>query len=304
MSHCKLPFLLIAITVASPAIAGEAHLGANTVATGGASAALTRENAAVTASPGTLALTERYDGMGFGSLGPGLDYRAGASAVDSRTGPVAFGLAYRRSHNNLPVTDQDQPGWLVDGAQATNKEQSHDVTIALAVPISDRMFSVGVNGTLLWWKRERRGKGFSGNLDVGFAAAPSKYFTASLTGRNLIYIIEDEDMPVGGVLGLRAGDREIFHGVADIEYSVPYGLSVRTGVDGSAGPTRLRGGYAWDAELSQHHVTWGLGMENTAGAFEYAMRIPVTNNNHGFAGILHTISFRVYPPPLEPPAPR
>ena len=60
--------MLLALT--SPAFAGEAHLGANTVATGGASTAYPSDNSAVSASPGMLALTERYDGMGFAALGP------------------------------------------------------------------------------------------------------------------------------------------------------------------------------------------------------------------------------------------
>ena len=103
-----LPLLL---SITSPALASEAHLGANTVATGGASTAYPSDNSAVSASPGMLALTERYDGMGLASLGPGLDYRLSGSAVDSRTARTAFGLSYRRTQNNLPLTSADLPGW-------------------------------------------------------------------------------------------------------------------------------------------------------------------------------------------------
>ncbi|TNE91471.1 MAG: hypothetical protein EP330_05115 [Deltaproteobacteria bacterium] len=294
----------LTLVVGSPAVASEAHLGANTVATGGASTALPKDNSAITGSPGAMALVERYDGMGFGSIGPASALRYGLSAMDSRTGSVAFGIAYRRGQVNLPITDADLPGWIEPGTEPTNKEFTHDLTVALGAPIADRKLSVGVNGTFLWWKRERRGQGFSGNADLGIAAAPHELFSAALTGRNLLFMLDDEDMPLAGVLGLRVGSVDTVHGLVDVEVAEGSGLTLRAGVDGSAGPSRMRAGYAWDGVLEQHQVSWGLGIENEAGAFEYAMRVPLTNNDRGVGGLLHTISVRVYPPPLEPEMPR
>lgn len=270
----------------------------------GASSALIGDNSAVTGSPALIALTERYDGLGFGVLGPVGGFEGGLSAVDSRTSAVAMGLAYRRAQISLPVTDDDLPGWLVPGEEPTNREFSDDLTLAVAVPMADRVVSLGVNGTFLWWKRERRGRGFSGNLDLGLALAPHELVTVALNGRNLLYMVEDEDLPMSGVLGLRVGDREAFQGLMDLSYSEGSGLTGRFGLDGSVGPTTYRAGYAWDALASQHQVTWGLGVVNEAGGFEYAMQVPVTGNPHGFAGVVHVVSVRVSPPPLEPELPR
>jgi hypothetical protein len=296
--------LLLLGSAGSVAHAGEVHAGANVVGAGGASTALIGDNSAVTGSPAMLALTERYDGLGLGTLGPVGALSAGLSAVDSRTNTLALGLAYRRGQISLPLTEDDLPGWVVPGEEPTNREFSDDLTLALAVPLADRKVSIGLNGTMLWWKRERRGRGFTGNLDLGLAIAPAELFTVALNGRNLLTMVKDEDLPLAGVLGVRVGDREALQGLIDVSLQAGSGASLSFGLDGSTGPATYRVGYAWDGLSQQHRATWGLGVINEAGGFEYAMQVPVTGNPHGFAGVVHAISVRITPPPFEPEMPR
>ena len=119
---------------------------ADSLAMGGAVTADAHASGALLASPATLALEPRYD-LYFGArLGGTDDWLLQTEARDSRSGPVALGLAYTRRMANPPPEVGDLPGWRLEGETLENPLTESTIALGAGTSLLDRRLAVGLSG--------------------------------------------------------------------------------------------------------------------------------------------------------------
>lgn len=126
------PFVVVAVFCACFFVGGRAHaqdfVGARALALGEAYRAIATGNDAIYFNPAGLPLLKRYslEGQYFMNLVEET-HQADISVVDSKTNPLAVGIAY-----------------TFQGSELTKRATlQHTATLAVAYPIFDRLFSVG-----------------------------------------------------------------------------------------------------------------------------------------------------------------
>ena len=284
--------VLVLLTSALPVLAhaGEEDLAGHTLAMGGAATALPSDNAAIGVNPAALALDERYDVHGHAAAGGGRGWNFCASVVDSRTSAVAFGLSYSYRFGDVAFTDDDLPGWIADGELPTNVKRTHTVGVGLAVPFADRRVAVGIGGAVRRYDHDRNGDVWTGDLDVALAATPAPGLTLGLAARDLLPFDHPDDpdpVLVGGV-GYQAGPVRL---AGDLGVLLETGdLRGALGIEAAVDIVRVRTG--WRAGEAPA-LTWGLGVLNEQGGFDYAMAIPL-DEPLTVGGLTHVLSFRLF----------
>jgi len=290
--------LIVAALIAdsSSALAGDDANAANTLGAGGATAAHPTDNSAVSVNPANLGLVERYDLDAFLRIDPDTGWGWGISVVDSRTS-FPLGLSYRRSSDDMPFTEEDLPGWIANGRYPANVKRYHDFTAAVALPLVSERLSMGLNTTLVFANHDRLGRSFTGNLDLGLAAAPTRGLSVGLVGRNLIPLADQPELPASLLAGVRydlvdVGAVEVD---ADVRFEEPGALplSLRAGVEGRVQTVRPRVGWQWSGPTEQHWLCWGIGSENEVGSLDYAMAIPL-RSGLSFTAITHMLTLRFF----------
>jgi hypothetical protein len=294
----KLPVLAVfaALLVAIPARAGDDFQGANIEALGRAAVANPTDNSTISLNPGAMALAERYDVSGWFDLGPTGDLEWGISALDSRTAPIAFGVSWRRTVAEPPITLAEMPGWVQPGVAVPNVKRTHEVTIAIAGPIDDRKFSVGVNGTVIIRHDDRGGNAVNGNADVGAAWQIDKEWAVGLAGRNLIPLKGQVGLDTGITAGVHYERKDIAAWAFDLDWQTSgqpvFPLSFRLGGEALVSAFRPRLGYRFDGATGTHWLVPGIGGENDSGAIDYALAIPLSGATR-WKDLVHTFSVRV-----------
>ncbi len=278
---------------AAPAHAGDAVLGANTLAAGSAVAADGYDNAGITVNPGLIALHQRYDfhaHLGYGAA-RGLGW--GASVVDARTSEVvALGFAYAGDKFSPELTDDEAPGWVPVGATVTNVKRNHDFTLALAGQLFERKLSLGLAGNLGTFNHDRGGSGVQGDMDAGVGIVPHELVTIGLSAQNVLPLEGSTGRDMRFLGGVRlendtAGGIEFDGGYAPEARDNPLLLSA--GGEAMLASGRLRAG--WRLDDAVNHLTAGLGVQTAGGAFEYAFEMPLVAGV-GLGSTLHTLGIR------------
>lgn len=267
---------------------------ANVAATGTLGIAEHADNSAVSANPGALGLTERYDIQGMFRYGPSKDMRWNVSAADASTNSfLSFGFAYNGGVTQPDFLPEELPGWEVTGTEPVNTKSTHDLTFALATPFLDRRMSMGLNGTLSIFDNAILGKGTTGNMDFGIAGQPIEALTIGLVARNVLPVAEQYDRPASLGLGVRGGLEGTISGVAEIDYRFEHvqqsALDVRFGAEAGWRALRLRAGTGWSGDTDSWSFSWGIGGRNDTGSLDYAMWIPLSDLQ-GLGDITHGLS--------------
>jgi len=294
----KLPLLaaFAALVVANPARAGDDFQGANVEAMGRAVVANPTDNATITHNPGVMGLAERYDLGGWFDLGPTGDLEWGVSALDSRTAPVAFGLSWRRTVAEPPITLDEMPGWVQPSVTVPNVKRTHEITAAVAVPIDDHKFSVGLNGTLILRNDDRGGKTVNGDTDLGAGWQIDESWAVGLVGHNLLPVKGQADLPTGVTAGVHFEKSNIAAWAFDLDWqtsgSPVFPLSFRLGGEALANAFRPRLGYRFYGATGTHCLIPGIGGENESGAIDYSLAIPLSGATR-LKDLIHTFSVRV-----------
>lgn len=278
------------------ALAGDDFYGANLEGMGRAAVGNPAETASLSLNPGAIALTERYDFEGIVAVGPtgGLEWTL--AALDARTAPIGFGIAWRRTIARPPITLDEMPGWIVPGEEIPNKKRSHEITVALAVPALDRSLSFGVGGTLILRNDDRGGKSTTGNVDVGGAYMIDDQWTVGVAGRNLVPLPEHPDLATGITAGVHFREEFLASWAFDVDAQLggdpEFPMSFRTGGELTVNAFRPRLGYRFEGLDTTHWITPGVGGENESGAIEYALAVPLIGRLR-FKDLVHTFSLRV-----------
>ena len=118
----KLPLIAVfaaflAALSASPALAGDDFYTARAEGLGRATLADPYGNTTLSTNPGMMGILERYYFHGAYRIGPTSDMEWSFSALDARTAPVAFGIAYRGTFEKPPITLDEMPGFIVPGEE-------------------------------------------------------------------------------------------------------------------------------------------------------------------------------------------
>jgi len=265
-------FLFVVALLIKPAMAGDDLLTPDGIAVGAALVANPFDNGASMVNPATAGLTDRYDIGAF--VGAGTEFEVAGSVVDANTSSTALALAFRRITTNPAYTDDDLPGWVVDGELPPNFKRYTEFQGAVSYPFLDRDFVIGVGGTVATYDNDRDGTGWTGNVDVGLAGRAGEFVTMGLVGRNLLPFDSPRDTPTGVLAGVRLGDPRI--GGIEVDGGAQFdgGITpdVRAGGEVVADIVRIRAG--WNM-TDQHAITGGLGFFNEAGGFSYGIRVPV-----------------------------
>ncbi len=293
---CRKPLLLLSLLLApATAAAADDVAAANVSAMGGAAAGRNADNSAVTVNPGALPLARRYDFDGHFSYGPSTDMTWSGSVVDTQTNDhVSFGVTYLGRILQLraedlvagfagrfcePFLDDELPGWFETGVDPVNTKQIHGFTIGIATPLWDRRIGLGLSGRMDVFDSAARGTGVTGNMDVGLGFAPIPALSFGIAGRNVLPVADQSDTPTAVVGGAHVAFPPWFAATADFQWQTeqvavaPY--TIGAGLEGGVASVRARTGYRYDGTFGTHNYTWGLGLENDAGAIDYSMSIPV-----------------------------
>lgn len=250
---------------------------ADGLALGGAVAADGRSPASFLFSPATMALEARYDVYAGARLGYKDDWLFQVQARDSRTGPVALGMAWAMRTASPPPETEDLPGWRGADEELENPVEETAMALGLGGAVLQRRLAFGVSGL-----RYGRDSAFTEpenryDAGVGVAYRPLAPLTLSVGAANLVDLFDDSDkappLTAAGGVGLRSSIASAF-AAADLDLSAPserLPLSWRAGGELTLldGGLPLRAGLHRDAALDTTFLSLGLGLSATMGGLDY-----------------------------------
>lgn len=290
----------------APASQGaEAVVGADLAAQGGAAAAASDRNAAITVNPGLIALHDRYDINGQFRYGPDALTQWAVGAVDTRTSRwLSLGLMYVGDRSEPALRTSELPGWTTPGDTPPNVRRHHDFTLAGAVQGWDRRFAVGLSGTFSIYNHDRHGAGSTGNIDAGIGARPTDWLDLGVAGRNLVPVNDVGDLVLTVVGGARVhGDPGSI--LAEVEWretDLGSPLTFAGGGELPLGETaRLRLGHRYEGPTERHKVTGGLGLGNDSGSVDFGVQVPVGADLDVLGGTAFLISVNLAAPRVDEP---
>ncbi|MBN2800096.1 MAG: hypothetical protein JXX28_13205 [Deltaproteobacteria bacterium] len=273
---------LATLSLSASSLAGEiAHLSGL-----GGAVALPGDTAAMYDNPAALALEERYDLLGWGSLAPSGDREGGLAVHDARSGAFALGLSLRLDHRTPAWTDADLPGWVADGVLPSNTRRGREGAFAVALPLLDRRLTLGIGGLAQQMERDSADPEWMGEASVGVAGRLGAGLTVGVSGQGLLpHSLSGRDPATwtGGV-------RYLLDGVGAIAGSA--GLDVAGAPRGALGlearPGQVRARAGWRYQEGGHALQGGVGVENEAGALDYGITVPL-----GGGEAIHGLSIRI-----------
>lgn len=272
-------FLLgLAVCLVPVAARADPTQGARSAALGGTTLADNKDNAAIVSSPGVVALSERYDVAVQGAWAPvDQNLEGSASVLDSKEAAFTLGVAYRYRTWEAPLTDADLPGWSLVDEEVTNRKRSHDIGVALGVPLKKDVVAIGINGALAFTSHDRQDAGIYASPGVGFGWQPKKDILVALSARGLVPGKMQQEMPFVGGVGFQARADGI--GSFRVEGDWQLGetvrpWSIRVGAEKEIKSGRFRLGYREDGPLGRHVLTVGAGADNDSGGLDLAVEVP------------------------------
>lgn len=247
----------------------------DTLAMGSTGVAAPHANSMITANPGGIGLADRYTfSLGGSYGGRGLHYNIGA--IDTKTSPVAFGLIYSGDQYHPSFQDHELPGYAVQGQELSNRKRTHDFSAALAIPLLDHRFSVGLGGSFSYFNNDRQGKGVTGNVHLGLAFKPHQAVNVGLSARNLLPVNDPAlTRPLEFLGGVYVGDRDLggiaIEGGARPEFAKPVVLAA----GGELLPDKAAVRAGWRYESGIHNLTVGAGGGNDDARVDLGLLVPV-----------------------------
>ncbi len=276
---------------------GQDQLLASDLGQGGAHLANPRTVSTILDAPATLGLVTRYH-LGFsGRLGPLRERQFAIGAMDSGTTKVAAGFAVSRMVHEDGLQAEDLPGWIPEGEVIEEQEARLRVGAGVALPLLDRVISLGIAG---WY--DNRGVP-DGNADHGGNITAS--FAANLADERVIFSAQGENLlpwrlyyaPLKATSGLRLQVPEAAAIEADI--SVPMGATRQTvganvGLELIAAKlVAVRGGWERASESGEDRICGGLGLVSPRGGIDYGMRFPLGRDPTERLDSWHSLSLRI-----------
>ena len=290
----------------APSQAAEGVVAANLGAMGGAAAAASEDNAAITVNPGLLALHERYDLHGHFQYGPSAVSQWGASVVDSRTSKwLTLGFYYAGDRGNPPIRTEDLPGWTLPGETPTNLRRHHNLTMGAATHAFQRRLSFGLSGTWAIFNHDLQGSGSTGNMDAGIGARPTDWLDLGVAGRNLVPVDDIGVLPMTFVGGARVHGRPGAL-LADVEWreEVTRNSPITVAAGGEVlirEAACVRAGWRLDGPLNEHRLTTGVAATGPAGSLDLAFELPVAPQGPTIDGLSFIVSVHLAAPKAEDP---
>ena len=279
-SAARLALLLGAVAQgwAGPAAAEEPVLAA-AAGVGYATRASPSDNSVIELNPGALSLNPRYTAaVGFDYYGRLSSKRLTSTAMDSRTGKWALGVAYTLRWFEVPFDPVADMAWRDTGADdPEDKRTYHRVVIATAYGIAQRRINVGISAKILRFQKDLWEDSTHVTLDVGAVFLPAANVAIVVVGNNLVPTHEASDPRtlVSGLAVTLGPVRLEADAVIDFD-TPPEGVWVDLNAGGEIrlmSLVALTAGYASDGGFRDSFVTWGAGLELQKFAVRYAMRI-------------------------------
>ena len=257
---------------------GNEQTTARSAALGGAVRGIGPDITGLFANPANIAATRVYHLGAIAAIWPEANRQTyGAAAVDSVTSKMAGGLAGT-------YTIQDPEGL---------KRKATDIRLALAFPVSDKLF-FGATGKYLKLRQDGLGpfgKSYaSGGLpsdsiisgftfDAGVMARPTEMLSIGLLGTNLTNAGNGfRPLGFGGGVGVGTRDFSVEGDVAaDFTTYEKTKLKYMAGLELLAADRfPLRGGYRYDDGQKTHAVSGGVGYLDQQFAIEASVRRTVS----------------------------
>lgn len=277
--------LAFALPIAGSAIAADTGLPtADALAMGGAVIADAHAGSALLVSPAALALEPRYD-LYFGArLGGADDWLIQTEARDSRTGPLALGVAYTRRMANPPPDIDDLPGWVVAGEDLENPLTENTIALGLATSLWQRQLCVGLSAARYARDTALTDPDASYNLGFGLSSHPLAALDLAVSASDLLSLARggDPDHPTTLHAGIGGHLDELARAVASVSANLDPSadglpLSWAVGAEATladqALPLRL--GFNHDAALATNFLSAGLGLQAPAASLDYAFRYDI-----------------------------
>lgn len=309
--HCcnsiKKIFFLLGLGLSSLAFGQDVEHYGRVESMGQAGAANPGENTAITLSPATLGLRERYELQTNFWITGGPDYSLSGSIADSTTSAVALGIVYHRTRSTGGVDAREFPGWVDSGEAWARRKRYDNVTLALAYPMLENRLSIGINGTLAVYNHDVQGKGVTGNIDFAVAGRPVESWALTLVGRNLLPISGCKpnqrracipDFDSGILIGSHLGKEDFGALALDVDIHLTQQgegppVSVRTGFEKLFSKVNAQIGYRWEGPTQEHWITTGVGMMEKNTGLHYALSIPLHSKPFDPLAVTHMLSLRV-----------
>lgn len=298
------PLLLVTTALAAnPYTPRDVH-SAETRAMGHTGGATATSNAAITVNPAALALAERYEGVVTGNYGDQESWGVNVTMVDSKTVPLALGIAYSHDVWEPPFLDEELPGWQLPDSTIQNWKRSDAFTLGVAYPFLDRRLTVGVGLHMSFWDTQRDGVGVGGNAHIGIAGRPWEYLFLGLSLRNFVPLNDPLALPTTLRPAMRLEHPQVGALVfeADIQLVgevLYHPLSLYSGIEGrivtapaDGGMVAVRAGYR-TRQLDGHYISAGFGLINTQASVDYALEIDVVTTPVTLSNLINSLSLRV-----------
>lgn len=271
------------------------------LATGGASRGSPESFGNILLAPAVLAMDVRYDARVDGLLTSSGAWGLQAAAVDSRTGPITFGLAYRWFKDpNLPLTLAEGRGWEVEGQARENVSKADMIAFCIAGGTSNRKLTFGIDAGR-WWRRAAVfGEGAGWRLGASIAGRPADILVLSVGASMALGVTgaraaEGDDDLSGG---LRLQFTEELAALADARLVLPVEKAPEVSLGGEwviQGVIPLRAGLYRDGNGRNLAVTGGLGVTSKQASLEYGILqgIPRSANHRSPFGRVQQLSLRI-----------
>lgn len=267
-------------------------LGARATGSGMVGVANPNDIGALRLNLATASLAERYELYTGAELGPMGHLGLRAGAMDSRTGPVAFGLGYRRLTDKEWLKSGEKPGWKADGETFQNPTEHSGLYAGLAYPFANRRGSAAVDARYDWYTSDLLDQDAAFNFGISAAFRPADTVVLAAAIDNLL---ENDFRDTERELRLGARwDAGTYFGIegdalAPVTTTWDWKqVEWRAGANvGVAEFLSIHAGYANDATLSW--VTGGLGFMSEKCDLDYGMRVRLDEPWHN----VHTLDLRI-----------
>jgi hypothetical protein len=271
------------------------------LATGGASRASPEAFSNILLSPAVLAMNTRYEARVDGILTNAGAWGLQVTAVDSKTSPVTFGIAYRWLKDpDLPLGPAEVPGWEVESQDRKNLSTANMLAFCAAGGTSDRKLVFGLDAAR-WWRHARLfGEGDGWRLGGSVAGLPSDMLVLTVGGSFALgeagARAAEGDADVSGGIRLQIADG--LAAVADARLVIPADTAPEVSVGGEwfiAKVLPVRVGVYRDGSGKDLAITGGLGLNGERAELDWAIfqGIPAGGAHPSSLGRIQHLSLRV-----------
>jgi len=294
--HSKVGAVLLGLLASGGAAASDAIM-ADALGQGGVTLADPDGLGIVTRAPAVMSLRARYDLAGSARIGPYTERTVQAAALDSRTGPVALGLAYLRRGNTPPTREDDLPGWQEPGASTTNPTTEMVAGGGISGAWFQRSLGVGLSGVYVGETTELTEPVHRVEMGASVAGRVGESFVWSAMGENLLPG-GAHFTPLRTGVGLRLMAPEVLgfelDGVLDLESADRPAAILRAGLDGRIQQKAcVRGGFVYDGVNAGTEATLGLGVSGATGQLDYGIKVGLGGGvPSGLMKSTHAVSVR------------